>query len=178
MAVEWWTACGACDALVSVLAPVAFPSEYVDGTHGASAVEVFTVMLLGWGFTLLATPSYTAIMTGENPWRFTGFIFGVLILAVLIGYALIVEGSSTPRGWLMAGGLASSVSAGALLVCSWWLSGTFGWVKARADEWALALLCTAFVVVGLATSTWWWVLGLPLLSFTPSGWRALRSTLA
>ena len=165
-------------AVVAVLAPVAFPSEYVDGTHGASAVEVFTLMLLGWGFTLLATPSYTAIMTGENPWRFTGFIFGVLVLAVLIGYVLIVVGSSTPRGWLMAGGLASSMSAGALLVCSWWLSGTFGWVRERADEWALVLLCTALIVVGLVTSTWWWVLGLPLLTFTPSGWRALRSTLA
>jgi len=165
-------------AVVAVLAPVAFPSEYVDGTHGASAVEVFTLMLLGWGFTLLATPSYTAIMTGERPWRFTGFIFGVLLLAVLIGYVLIVAWASTPRAWLMAGALASSVSAGALLVCSWWLSGTYPWVKGRADDWVLALLCTVFIVVGLASATWWWVLGLPLLAFTPSGWRALRSTLA
>ena len=49
-------------------------------------------------------------------------------------------------------------------------------IGARSDDWGLALLCTGFFVVGLATSTLWWVFAIPLVSFIPSGLRALQST--
>jgi len=162
--------------VVALLAPVAFPSEYFDGTFGASAVDLFIVMLLGWALTLLATPTYTAVMTSFNPWRFTGFIFIVLLFATAIGYVAVISLASTPGGWLRAGAVASSLSAGVLLVASWLMSGQKGWVRARSDDWGLALLCTGFFVVGLATSTLWWVFAAPLVSFIPSGLRALQST--
>lgn len=160
---------------VAFLAPVAFPSEYFDGTFGASAVDLFTVMLWGWAFTLLATPTYTAVMTSPNPWRFTLFIFMVLLSAIVIGTVAVTYIASTSEGWLFAGAVASTLSAGVLLMTSWLMSGEIGWVQHRSDEWGLAMLCTAFVIVGLATSTWWWMLGLPLVAFIPGGLRALRS---
>ena len=73
--------------------------------------------------------------------------------------------------------VASSLSAGGLLVLSWWMSGEMPTVRARQDEWALVLLCTGFIVAGLAMQSFWWLLGLPLFLFTKQGWRAVRSTL-
>lgn len=162
--------------IVALLAPIAFPTEYFDGTYGASAVEVFTIMLWGWALTLLATPTYTAVMTSVNSWRFTGFIFTVLLFAVVIGTVCVVYLPTTPEGWLLGGAVASTASAGVLLAMSWYMSGELPWVQTRSDEWGLAMMCTGFFIVGLATSTWWWLFAAPLVAFIPSGVQALRST--
>jgi len=162
--------------LVAVLAPFAFPAPYLDGTYGASAVDLFTVLLVGWAATLLATPTYTSLMAGFRPWRFTQFIFTVLLLAALIGYGLIFGMATTSGATLYAAALASSLSAVALLVLSWWMSGQSAFVVQRRDEWWLTVLGGSFIVIGLFTQTAWWVLGLSLFAFTPQAWRALRST--
>ena len=160
-----------------VFAPIAFPEAYLDGTYGASAIDVFTVLLAGWGMTLLATPTYTALMAGERPWRFTLFIALVLLAATALGAVLVLNGSSDPGQKLYAAAAASSLSAGVLLMLSWWMSGEFAAIVARRDEWILAVVCTSFIVGGLISSTWWWVVGLPLFGFTKQGWKAARSTL-
>ena len=162
---------------VSLLAPLAFPTPYLDGTYGASAVDLFAVLLAGWGLTLLATPTYTSLMAGRYPWRFTKFIFSVLVVAAVLGSLFVLELAEKDGSILYAAAVASSLSAGALLVLSWWMSGHQAFVEQRRDEWALALVCSGFVVVGLATHTLWWVFGVPLFLFTPQGWRAVRSTL-
>ena len=163
--------------IMTAFAPLAFPSSYLDGTYGASAVDVFTVLLAGWALTLLATPTYTSLMAGPRPWRFTLFIVLVLLAAVLLGYGLVMQGPADPGQKLFAAAGASSLSAGVLLVLSWHMSEGWALVRGRQDDWALALLGTALVVVGLVSGTAWWVLGLPLFLFTPRGWQAVRSTL-
>ena len=163
--------------VVALLAPLAFPQAYLDGTYGASAVDLFAVLLAGWALTLLATPTYTSLMAGSQPWRFTQFIFTVLAGAVVLGYVLVVELATAEGTILYAAAVASAFSAGVLLVLSWWMSRHVAFVRQRQDEWVLALLGSAFIVVGLVTSTFWWVLGLPLFCFTPQGWRVVRSTL-
>jgi O-antigen/teichoic acid export membrane protein len=164
-------------ALVALLAPVAFPAVYLDGTYGASAVDLFAVLLAGWAATLLATPTYAHLMAGRHPWRFTQFIFLVLAVAAAVGYFLVVQFANHDGAVLVAAAIASSVSAVMLLVLSWVLSGQQAFIAARRNEWWLASLCSLLVVVGLATHTWWWVLGLPLFAFSPQGWRAARATL-
>ena len=163
--------------VVTVFAPIAFPEVYLDGTYGASAIDVFTVLLAGWGMTLLATPTYTALMAGERPWRFTLFIALVLLAATALGAVLVLNGSSDPGQKLYAAAAASSLSAGVLLMLSWWMSGEFAAIVPRRDEWILAVVCTSFIVGGLISSTWWWIVGLPLFGFTKQGWKAARSTL-
>lgn len=163
--------------IVSVFAPLAFPATYFDGTYGASAVDIFTLLLLGWGCTLLATPTYTSLMAGKNPWRFTQFIVIVLILALFFGWSMVLNGPQRPGEQLMAAALASSLSAAAMLLVSWLLSEDMAFVKARRDDWALALMCSLFIVIGLMTQTAWWLLGLPLFLFTKQGLTAVRSTL-
>ncbi|MCH1616011.1 MAG: oligosaccharide flippase family protein [Candidatus Poseidonia sp.] len=163
--------------VVHLLAPLAFPVAYLDGTHGASAIDLFTVLLAGWGFTLLATPTYASLMAGHRPWRFTLFILLVLLAAVVLGVALVLNGPAENGAKLYAAAAASSLSAGVLLLLSWWMSGNMGAIRARQDEWALVFLCLGFIVAGLLSQTFWWVLGLPLFLFTKQGWRAVRSTL-
>ena len=163
--------------VVGLLAPLAFPVPYLDGTYGASAVDLFAVLLAGWALTLLATPTYTSLMAGRYPWRFTQFIFAVLAVAGLLGSMLVLGLAEQNGSILYAAAIASSLSAGSLLLLSWWMSGHTSFVRQRQDEWALALLGSVFVVVGLTTQTLWWVLGLPLFVFTPQGLRAVRSTL-
>ena len=163
--------------IMRIFAPLAFPPEYLDGTYGASAVDVFTVLLAGWALTLLATPTYTSLMAGPHPWRFTLFIVLVLLAAVVFGYGLVMEGPADPGRKLYAAALASCLSAGVLLVLSWHMSDAWAWVRTRQDDWSLAMLGSAFAVAGLVSTTFWWVLGLPLFLFTRRGWQAIRSTL-
>ena len=116
-------------------------------------------------------------MAGPHPWRFTLFIMLVLLAAVLFGYGLVMQGPADPGQKLFAAAVASSLSAGVLLVLSWHMSEAWELVRARQDDWTLALLGSAFAVVGLVSGTAWWVFGLPLFLFTQRGWKAVRSTL-
>jgi O-antigen/teichoic acid export membrane protein len=163
--------------LVVLLAPLAFPTQYLDGTYGASAVDLFAVLLGGWALTLLSTPTYTSLMAGPRPWQFTQFIFLVVLIAALFGYVFILQIADTPGGVLYGAAVASTLSAGAMLLLSWWMSQQQAFIRQRRDDWSLALLGSLFIVVGLASHTWWWMLGLPLFCFMPRGWKAIRSTL-
>ena len=116
-------------------------------------------------------------MAGHRPWRFTLFILFVLLAAVVLGAMLVLNGPEENGAKLYAAATASSLSAGVLLLLSWWMSGSAKAVKARQDEWALVFLCGGFIVVGLVSQTLWWMLGLPLFLFTKQGWRAVRATL-
>ena len=162
--------------LVAIFAPIAFPSEYLDSTFGASAIDLFYVLLFGWVMTLMATPTYTALMAGANSWRFTQFIAIVLVVAVLLGalFILTLPSNSTQR--LYGAAIASSMTAAFLLLLSWVMSGSFKKVNQRRDDWLMMLLCTTFAVVGFVTHTLWWVFGLPLFMFVPRGLKAIRST--
>tara|TARA_B100000900_G_scaffold145586_1_gene123390 strand:+ start:4132 stop:5586 length:1455 start_codon:yes stop_codon:yes gene_type:complete len=164
-------------AIMTVFAPLAFPEAYLDGTYGASAVDVFTVLLAGWGLTLLATPTYTSLMAGPKPWRFTLFIGLVLLAALCFGFVMVVEGPADPGQKLYAGAVASSLSAGILLLLSWWMSGELPFVRDRQKEWTVVLVGGSFIIIGLVYQTFWWLFGLPLFFFTKQGWRAVRSTL-
>ncbi|MAJ02274.1 MAG: hypothetical protein CMA10_07720 [Euryarchaeota archaeon] len=163
--------------IVAIFAPIAFPSEYLDTTYGASAVDLFFVLLFGWAMTLMATPTYTALMAGENSWKFTQFIGLVLAAAVVLGWLFILVMPSNATQRLYGAALASSLSGTILLFISWAMSGSFQHVRQRSVDWGLMMLFTTFAVVGFVTHTLWWVFGLPLFMFVPRGWRAMRSTL-
>jgi hypothetical protein len=137
---------------------------------------LFYVLLFGWVMTLMATPTYTALMAGANSWRFTQFIAIVLVVAVLLGalFILALPSNSTQR--LYGAAIASSMTAAFLLLLSWVMSGSFKKVNQRRDDWLMMLLCTTFAVVGFVTHTLWWIFGLPLFIFVPRGLKAIRST--
>ena len=137
----------------------------------------FFLLLFGWAMTLMATPTYTALMAGENSWKFTQFIGLVLAAAVVLGWIFILTVPSNASQRLYGAALASSLSDTVLLLLSCGMSGSFQQVRKRNDDWTLMLLCTTFAVVGFVTHTFWWVFGLPLFMFVPRGWKAMRSTL-
>ncbi|DAC32286.1 MAG TPA: hypothetical protein HA356_03455, partial [Candidatus Poseidoniaceae archaeon] len=92
--------------------PIAFPEQYTDGTLGASATELFMVLLFGWCCTVLATPTYTALQAGPKPWHFTAFITSVVVFAGGVGWLLIGWQSEVSAGdGLFAAAVASSLTA-------------------------------------------------------------------
>ena len=163
--------------IVKVFLPFAFPSQYTDGSLGASAVDLFMVLLLGWCFTLLATPTYTALQAGLRPWRFTFFISVVVLFAALLGFFLI--GWQAPLGerqGLYAAALASTLSAAFALLLSIHLSDSWNFFFERSKEWVIALTCMSLACYGLSTKTWLAVTGVLLFGFLPQALRAVGST--
>ncbi|DAC56864.1 MAG TPA: hypothetical protein HA354_06435, partial [Candidatus Poseidoniaceae archaeon] len=96
--------------LIQILLPIAFPNQYTDGSLGASAIDLFMILLVGWCLTLLATPSYTALQAGENPWKFTIFIGVVVIFATTIGFLLISSMADSVTGGLYGAAVASTLT--------------------------------------------------------------------
>ena len=97
---------------------LAFPSQYTNGELGASAVDLFIVLLSGWCLTVLATPTYTALQAGKNPWNFTIFIASVVLFATILGIMLIGYYSSLKTNGLFAAAVASTISSAFLLFAS------------------------------------------------------------
>ena len=163
--------------IVKAFLPFAFPSQYTDGSLGASAVDLFMVLLLGWCFTLLATPTYTALQAGLRPWRFTFFISVVVLFAALLGFFLI--GWQAPLGerqGLYAAALASTLSAAFALLLSIHLSDSWNFFFERSKEWVIALACMSLACYGLSSKTWLAVTGVLLFGFLPQALRAVGST--
>ena len=163
--------------IVKGFLPFAFPSQYTDGTLGASAVDLFMVLLLGWCFTLLATPTYTALQAGPKPWRFTFFISVVVLFATLLGILLI--GWQAPLGerqGLYAAALASTISAAFALFLSIQLSGSWDFFFQRSKEWFFAILCMSIACYGLSATSWLAGTGVLLLLFIPQALQAIGST--
>ena len=164
--------------IVSYLAPIAFPSEYLDGSLGANAVDLFTILLFGWAATLLSTPTYTRLQTHQNPWKFTLFIVIVVLTAVMVGWALISVLSTTDKEALYFGAVAASFSSVLLCLYSIHLSGSWAWFRQRRDDWILAMIGASCIILGLFSSTPIWVFGLPLFLFIPKAVQAVKTTLS
>jgi O-antigen/teichoic acid export membrane protein len=163
-------------AVVWLALPIAFPQQYTDGTLGASATELFMVLLFGWCCTVLATPTYTALQAGPKPWHFTAFITSVVVFAGGVGWLLIGWQSEVSAGdGLFAAAVASSLTAAFMLALSIRLAGSKSLVLERGKDWLLALSLSFLTCCGLV---WSWPLmltGLGLFTFTPRGLAALRS---
>lgn len=164
--------------IVSYLAPIAFPSEYLDGSLGANAVDLFTILLFGWAATLMSTPTYTRLQTHQNPWRFTLFIAIVVFTALIVGWVLVGILSSTDKEALYYGAIAASISSVLLCLYSIHLSGSWAWFLQRKDDWILATMGVGCIILGLLSSTPIWVFGLPLFLFIPKAVQAVKTTLS
>lgn len=164
-------------AIVKLFLPLAFPEQYLDGSLGASAVDLFIVLLLGWCFTLLATPTYTALQAGLHPWRFTFFIVIVVGFSAVIGFALIGWQADTGRTeGLYAAAYASTLSALFALVASIHLSMSWNAVRNRGKEWLIAVTCMTVACYGILNGTVLALAGVVLFMFTPQAIRAVGSS--
>ena len=163
--------------IVYFLLPMAFPKQYIDGSLGASAVDLFMVLLAGWCLTLLATPTYTALQAGEKPWNFTIFITLVVIFAVLIGYLLIDWKADESQGsGLFAAALASTISSSFLLFLSVHLSSNWNLFRNRMKDFLLAITLSMTSCYGFTTGSWLALSGLGLFYFIPQGIQAMTPT--
>ena len=98
------------------------------------------VLLLGWCFTLLSTPTYTALQAGLRPWRFTLFIGLVVAFATLLGFLLIGwQASFGDRQGLYAAAMTSTLSAAFALLLSVHLSDSWDFFSNRSKEWLFAI---------------------------------------
>ena len=159
--------------------PFAFPSQYTDGSLGASAVDLFMVLLLGWCFTLLATPTYTALQAGHRPWKFTFFIGLVVAFAALFGYLLISwQAPLGDRQGLYAAALASTLSAAFALFLSIHLANSWNFFFNRSKEWFFAIVFMSLACIGLYSNTWLAGAGVLLFLFIPQALQAIGSTVA
>lgn len=164
-------------AIVYFLLPIAFPEQYIDGSLGASAVQLFMVLLFGWCLTLLATPTYTALQAGRKPWNFTVLIAIVVIFATIIGYILIRwQAMESDGSGLYAGAIASSITSGFLLLMSIHLSSNWELIKSRRYQIIAAILISAIVCYGFTIGSWIAISGITLLYFIPQGIRSISPT--
>ena len=162
--------------LIQFLLPIAFPEQYTDGSIGPSAVDLFMILLVGWCLTLLATPSYTALQAGENPWRFTMFIGFVVVFGTIIGFVLIGSMATSPTRGLYGAAIASTLSSAFLLFSSIHLAKLWVIVRQRKTDFIAAFTLSSITCFGFATSSFIAVSGLVLFMFTPRGWRAMTAT--
>jgi len=163
--------------IVYFLLPMAFPEQYIDGSLGASAVDLFMVLLAGWCLTLLATPTYTALQAGEKPWNFTIFITLVVIFALVIGYFLIDWKANDSQGsGLFAAAIASTISSSFLLFLSIHLSSNWNLIRQRKNDFTLAICLSMISCYGFTTGSWLAISGLGLFYFIPQGIQAMSAT--
>ena len=162
--------------LIQFLLPIAFPEQYTDGSIGPSAVELFMILLIGWCLTLLATPSYTALQAGENPWKFTLFIGFVVVFGCIIGFLLIGSMSSSPTWGLYAAAIASTLTTAFLLFSSLHLAKLWLIVRQRKTDFFAAVTLVSITCFGFATNSLLALSGLVLFMFVPRGWKAMLAT--
>ena len=162
--------------LIHFLLPIAFPEQYTDGSLGASAVDLFMILLIGWCFTLLATPSYTALQAGDNPWKFTIFIALVVVFATIVGFLLIGSMANSPSRGLYGAAIASSLSSAFLLLTSIHLARLWVIIRQRKTEFITSIALASITCFGFITNSLLALSGLVLFMFTPRGWKAMRST--
>ena len=162
--------------LIHFLLPIAFPEQYTDGSLGASAVDLFMILLIGWCLTLLATPSYTALQAGDNPWKFTIFIALVVVFATIVGFLLIGSMANSPSRGLYGAAIASSLSSAFLLLTSIHLARLWVIIRQRKTEFITSIALASITCFGFITNSLLALSGLVLFMFTPRGWKAMRST--
>ena len=162
--------------LIHFLLPIAFPEQYTDGSIGPSAVELFMILLIGWCLTLLATPSYTALQAGENPWKFTMFIGFVVVFGCIIGFLLIGSMATSPTWGLYAAAIASTLTSAFLLFSSLHLAKLWLIVRQRKTDFFAAVTLVSITCFGFATNSLLALSGLVLFMFVPRGWKAMLAT--
>jgi O-antigen/teichoic acid export membrane protein len=163
--------------IVSVLLPLAFPSEYFDGSLGASAQDIFMILLAGWALTVLSVPSYTSLQAGTRPWRFTGLIALVVIMATLIGWFLIRWGANQSVGAaLEMAAYASVASTFVMLFAGIGLSQRWNDFKGRSLQWLFTITLVFVTCVALSQRSWWALSGLPLFILLPGALEAMKTT--
>ena len=162
--------------LIQFLLPIAFPEQYTDGSIGPSAVNLFMILLIGWCLTLIATPSYTALQAGENPWKFTLFIGFVVVYGTIIGFLLIGSMAASPSWGLYAAASASTLSSAFLLFSSIHLAKLWVIVRQRKTDFFTAIALASITCFGFATNSLLALSGLVLFMYVPRGWRAMLAT--
>ncbi len=162
--------------IIQFLLPIAFPEQYTDGSLGPSAVELFMILLIGWCLTLLATPSYTALQAGENPWKFTLFIGFVVVFGTIIGFLLIGSMATSPTWGLYAAAIASTLTSAFLLFSSLHLAKLWLIVRQRKTDFFAAVTLVSTTCFGFATNSLLALSGLVLFMFVPRGWKAMFAT--
>lgn len=162
--------------LIQFLLPIAFPEQYTDGSIGPSAVELFMILLIGWCLTLLATPSYTALQAGENPWKFTLFIGFVVVFGCIIGFILIGSMATSPTWGLYAAAIASTLTSAFLLFSSLHLAKLWLIARQRKTDFFAAVTLVSITCFGFATNSLLALSGLVLFMFVPRGWKAMLAT--
>ena len=161
--------------LITFILPSAFPQQYTDGSIGASAVQLFMILLLGWCFTLIATPSYTALQAGKNPWKFTIFIGCVVMFATIIGFVLIGYFADSKNYGLYAAAIASTTSSAFLLFSSLHLARLWNLVYPRRIEFMASIILAAISCYGFATNSILALSGTALFMFTPRAWQVMKT---
>ena len=163
--------------VVWVLLPLGFPSEYFDGSLGASATDVFMILLAGWAFTVLSVPSYTALQAGERPWLFTLLILVVVLSSTVFGVAFIHWGAQRSVGFAIEmAAYASVASSLVMLLLGIVLSRRVKEFKHRGRQWFATLVVVFVVSVALSEQSYWFLLGLGLFTLLPQGFEAVRTT--
>ena len=162
--------------LIHYLLPIAFPTQYTDGSLGASAVDLFMILLIGWCLTLLATPSYTALQAGENPWKFTLFIGLVVVFATVTGFLLIGSMVDSDSNGLYGAAIASTISSAFLLLASLHLAKLWVIVRQRKTEFTASIVLASITCIGFITNSLIALSGLVLFMFVPRGWKSVIAT--
>ena len=163
-------------AIVWILLPLGFPSEYFDGTLGASAQDVFMLLLAGWACTVLSVPSYTSLQAGEKPWLFTLLIVIVVLSSTLFGLLLISWGAQTSVELAIEmAAYASVASSLVMLLVGIVLSRRMHEFMRRGLQWSATLAVVFFSCWSLSEQLYWALIGLGLFTLLPQGLRAMRT---
>lgn len=163
-------------AIVWILLPIGFPAEYFDGTLGASATDVFMILLAGWACTVLSVPSYTALQAGEKPWLFTLLIFIVVLSSTVFGLTLIKWGATSSVGLAIEmAAYASVASSLVMLLLGIALSRRMGEFTKRGIQWIATLVLVFFTSWALSQQSYSAIVGLGLFILLPQGLRAMKT---
>ena len=133
------------------------------------------ILLLGWCFTLVATPSYTALQAGKNPWIFTIFIGCVVMFAAIIGFVLIGYYADSKSNGLYAAAIASTTSSAFLLFTSLHLARLWDLIYPRRIEFVATIVLASISCIGFAANSILALSGIALFMFTPRAWRVMRT---
>ena len=162
--------------IVWILLPIGFPGEYFDGTLGASATDVFMILLAGWACTVLSVPSYTALQAGEKPWLFTLLILVVVLSSTVFGLILITWGAKSSVGLAIEmAAYASVASSIVMLFVGIALSRRMSQFMQRGFQWIATLALIFASSWALSQQSFWALVGVGLFILLPQGLRAMQT---
>lgn len=162
--------------IVWILLPLGFPSEYFDGALGASATDVFMILLAGWACTVLSVPSYTALQAGEKPWLFTLLILVVVLSSTVFGLILITWGAKSSVGLAIEmAAYASVASSLVMLFVGIALSRRMSQFMQRGFQWVATLGLVFVSCWALSQHSFWAFVGVGLFILLPQGLQAMQT---